>query len=205
MYLFKLLKTLLNFFNFNFINGFHLFYGYCSHIINYGIQSFFWMIWKWSHCMKMFYKSNCIFSNTFVFLCASGSTEGISNKVIVHGPTVTSSNVHEANSATLQCSVLPTSRNKSCPAETRFYWFRAEDDKSLPNILYITGEEHSECNNQSCVCHIAKSISSHDQGTYHCALAACGEILFGNGTRLAANHDLGTFIFDKFVFLLVSS
>ncbi|XP_075868435.1 uncharacterized protein LOC142877862 isoform X5 [Nelusetta ayraudi] len=145
------------------------------------------------HCALMDWM-DAIWSTTY--LSIKGSTEGISNNVTVHGPTVSSA-VHEGNSATLQCSVLSTARNKSCPAQYSFYWFRAEDDKSVPNALYVSGKEHNECDSQSCVYHFSKNISYHDMGTYYCALAACGEILFGNGISLEATHGLGGSFWSK--------
>ncbi|KAF7660988.1 hypothetical protein LDENG_00271130 [Lucifuga dentata] len=36
----------------------------------------------------------------------------------------------------------------------------------------------------SCAYSFSKNISSSDAGTYYCAVASCGEILFGNGTKL---------------------
>lgn len=138
-------------------------------------------------CTELHYfKHICLFY-------AAGSNEGIFNNVIVDEPTVSSA-VHEGNSATLQCSVLSTSRDKPCPALYSFHWFRAGENKSVPNVLYVSGEQHQECDSQSCIYHFSKNISSHDMGTYYCALAACGEILFGNGTRLGATRGLCKFV-----------
>lgn len=145
------------------------------------------------HCALMDWM-DAIWSTTY--LSIKGSTEGISNNVTVHGPTVSSA-VHEGNSATLECSVLSTSRNKSCPAQYSFYWFRAAEDKSIPNALYVSGEKHNECDSQSCVYHFSKNISYHDMGTYYCAVAACGEILLGNGIRLEATHGFGGSLWSK--------
>uniref|UniRef100_A0A3Q2X9G0 Immunoglobulin subtype domain-containing protein n=1 Tax=Haplochromis burtoni TaxID=8153 RepID=A0A3Q2X9G0_HAPBU len=46
--------------------------------------------------------------------------------------------------------------------------------------VYFSGSETE----QSCVYRLSKNISSSDSGTYYCAVATCGEILFGNGTKL---------------------
>lgn len=69
------------------------------------------------------------------------------------------------------------------------YWFRAGLDKSYPNIIYTNGNRSDECDvrfetQRSCVHHFSKNISAIDDGTYYCAVAMCGEILFGNGTKL---------------------
>ncbi|KAG7465337.1 hypothetical protein MATL_G00175350 [Megalops atlanticus] len=42
----------------------------------------------------------------------------------------------------------------------------------------------------SCVYKLPKrNLSPSDAGTYYCAVATCGEILFGNGTRLDVQGD----------------
>lgn len=86
---------------------------------------------------------------------------------------------------TLQCSVLSKSQNETCPGDYSVYWFRAGLDKSHPNIIYSNGNRRDECDTQrSCVHRFSKNVSSTDAGTYYCAVAMCGEILFGNGTKL---------------------
>uniref|UniRef100_A0A671Y474 Ig-like domain-containing protein n=1 Tax=Sparus aurata TaxID=8175 RepID=A0A671Y474_SPAAU len=90
---------------------------------------------------------------------------------------------------TLQCSVLSDSETKTCPGDHSVFWFRVGSDKSHPNILYTDGNRRDECEDRSdtqksCVHHFSKNISSSDAGTYYCAVATCGEILFGNGAKL---------------------
>lgn len=134
------------------------------------------------------------------FCIVADSTEGIFTDVLVRGPTVAPSAAREGNSASLHCSVLSTPPEKSCSAQYSFYWFRAKDDQSLPSVLYVSGEEHSECDSQRCVYHFSKNISSDDMGTYYCALAACGEILFGHGTKLEGTHGFSRFDFFSSLF-----
>ena len=69
------------------------------------------------------------------------------------------------------------------------FWFRVGSDKSHPNILYTDGNRRDECEDRSdtqksCVHHFSKKVSSSDAGTYYCAVATCGEILFGNGAKV---------------------
>uniref|UniRef100_A0A671Y471 Ig-like domain-containing protein n=1 Tax=Sparus aurata TaxID=8175 RepID=A0A671Y471_SPAAU len=90
---------------------------------------------------------------------------------------------------TLQCSVLSDSETKTCPGDHSVFWFRVGSDKSHPNILYTDGNRRDECEDRSdtqksCVHHFSKNISSSDAGTYYCAVATCGEILFGNGDKV---------------------
>uniref|UniRef100_UPI003AAFDC3D signal-regulatory protein beta-2-like n=1 Tax=Centroberyx gerrardi TaxID=166262 RepID=UPI003AAFDC3D len=103
-----------------------------------------------------------------------------------------SKSVHPGDSVTLQCSVLSDSQTRICPGEHSVFWFRAGSDESHPNIIYTHGNSHDECEKSpetpsaphSCVYSFCKNVSSSDAGTYYCAVAACGEILFGNGAKL---------------------
>ncbi|XP_044060551.1 signal-regulatory protein beta-2-like isoform X2 [Siniperca chuatsi] len=99
--------------------------------------------------------------------------------------------VRPGDSVTLQCSVLSDSENRTCPGDHSVYWFRAKSDESHPSVIYAHGNSGDECEKslearspQKCVYNFSKKVSSSDAGTYYCAVATCGEILFGNGTKL---------------------
>uniref|UniRef100_A0A4W6F916 Ig-like domain-containing protein n=1 Tax=Lates calcarifer TaxID=8187 RepID=A0A4W6F916_LATCA len=99
--------------------------------------------------------------------------------------------VRPGDSVTLQCSVLSDSEKKTCLEDHHVYWFRARSDKSHPSLIYAhrnhsdTCEEGPEVHSpQKCVYSFSKNVSSSDAGTYYCAVATCGEIIFGNGTKL---------------------
>uniref|UniRef100_A0A4W6FCW6 Ig-like domain-containing protein n=1 Tax=Lates calcarifer TaxID=8187 RepID=A0A4W6FCW6_LATCA len=94
--------------------------------------------------------------------------------------------VRPGDSVTLQCSVLSESENKTCPGDHSVYWFRAGSDKSHPEIIYTDGNDCEKRSDslKSCVYHFSKNVSSSDSGTYYCAVATCGEIIFGDGTKL---------------------
>ena len=93
---------------------------------------------------------------------------------------------------TLQCSVLSESQKKTCPEEHRVYWFRVASGESRPSLIYAQSSSDGECERspefqplQSCVYSFSKeNISISDAGNYYCAAAACGMIVFGNGTKL---------------------
>ncbi|CAB1345278.1 unnamed protein product [Coregonus sp. 'balchen'] len=54
--------------------------------------------------------------------------------------------------------------------------FRHGSGVSHPGSIYTHGDS---------VCNLPKrNLSLSDAGTYYCAVASCGEILFGNGTKL---------------------
>ncbi|XDV18810.1 hypothetical protein PO909_024430, partial [Leuciscus waleckii] len=94
--------------------------------------------------------------------------------------------LHPGDSVNLQCSIF----RESCAGEHSVYWFRQSLGDSQ-GVLYTKGERNGQCKNssesqtQSCVYNLLKSnISDSDTGIYYCAVAACGEILFGKGTQL---------------------
>uniref|UniRef100_A0A3P9CNQ7 Ig-like domain-containing protein n=1 Tax=Maylandia zebra TaxID=106582 RepID=A0A3P9CNQ7_9CICH len=111
------------------------------------------------------------------------------------------------NTATLQCSVLSDSENKTCPGVNNVFWFRAGSNKSHPNIIYTDGNRTDQCEKRSdhqkrCVYRFSKNVSSSDAGTYYCAVATCGEILFGNGTTVELGMILFYFAFHYYNLLL---
>ncbi|XP_037531425.1 uncharacterized protein LOC119408654 [Nematolebias whitei] len=92
-----------------------------------------------------------------------------------------------ADLETLQCSVLSDPEDESCSRGLSMFWFRS--DKSTPDFLYTDGSRPANCDEardteRRCSYDFSKKISSSDDGTYYCAVAACGQILFGNGTNL---------------------
>ncbi|XP_035983516.1 uncharacterized protein LOC118557496 [Fundulus heteroclitus] len=111
------------------------------------------------------------------------------------------------DSVTLQCSVLPESLSSS--DHHTVHWFKAGSDESHPNMLYVHVDSGDKCewipqepSEHKCVYNLSlRSVSSSDAGTYYCAVATCGQILFGEGTKLEVqgvssfSHSLGTFIF----------
>ncbi|TKS72092.1 Signal-regulatory protein beta-2 [Collichthys lucidus] len=108
--------------------------------------------------------------------------------------------VRPGDSVTLQCSVLSDSEDKTCPGEHSVYWFRAGSDESYPSLIYAHGNSGDECERspqthspQKCVYSFSKNVSSSDAGTYYCAVATCGEILFGNGIKLEIEGNCRTF------------
>uniref|UniRef100_A0A3Q2FLS0 Ig-like domain-containing protein n=1 Tax=Cyprinodon variegatus TaxID=28743 RepID=A0A3Q2FLS0_CYPVA len=101
-----------------------------------------------------------------------------------------SDTVHEGDSLNLQCSIF--SEKKTCPEESRVFWLRFSSGATRPSLIYAQKEfegksEHNRDtqSGQSCVFSFVKdNISFLDTGTYYCAVAACGRVVFGNGTKL---------------------
>ncbi|CAI5652785.1 unnamed protein product [Oreochromis niloticus] len=122
------------------------------------------------------------------YLSVKGNTERTSNYIVEQQP-IQSNPVNPGDTANLQCSVLSDSENKTCQGDDNVLWFRTGSDKSHPNIIYTDGNRTNRCEKRSehqkrCFYQLSKNVSSSDAGTYYCAVATCGEILFGNGTTL---------------------
>uniref|UniRef100_A0A665WCF1 Ig-like domain-containing protein n=1 Tax=Echeneis naucrates TaxID=173247 RepID=A0A665WCF1_ECHNA len=123
--------------------------------------------------------------------------------------------VRPGDSVTLQCSVLFDSEKKTCPGDHSVYWFRAGSDEAHPSFIYAHGNnrDHYHCkkspeseSTQKCDYFFSKNVSSSDAGTHYCAVATCGEILFGNGTKLEIEGKSGIFLYNcsncLFLFLI---
>ncbi|XP_029522611.1 uncharacterized protein LOC115133488 isoform X1 [Oncorhynchus nerka] len=100
-----------------------------------------------------------------------------------------SESVHPGDSVTLNCTI----HTETCAGEHSVYWFRHVSGESHPGIIYTHGDKSDQCEKspqagsppQSCVYNLPKrNLSFSDAGTYYCAVASCGELLFGNGTKL---------------------
>ncbi|XP_040903673.1 uncharacterized protein LOC121188153 isoform X2 [Toxotes jaculatrix] len=95
--------------------------------------------------------------------------------------------VQLGDSVTLQCSLL--SKNKEnrvqCPGEHSVHWFRSGSGGFHPGIIYTHSSRRDEQEGRSCVYSLSKTMqNSSDAGTYYCAVVTCGEILFGEGTKV---------------------
>ncbi|XP_036403581.1 uncharacterized protein LOC118790695 [Megalops cyprinoides] len=108
--------------------------------------------------------------------------------------------VQPGDSVTLQCTI----DTETCAGEHSVYWFRQGSGESSPGVIYTHGNSSDQCERtsgagsptQSCVYKLPKTnLSLSDAGTYHCAVATCGEILFGNGTRLDVEEGVNHIVF----------
>uniref|UniRef100_A0A3B4YMT1 Ig-like domain-containing protein n=1 Tax=Seriola lalandi dorsalis TaxID=1841481 RepID=A0A3B4YMT1_SERLL len=132
--------------------------------------------------------------NVFFFLNFTGSQPDVT-------AVPTSDPVHPGDSETLRCSVLFDSEKKTCPGDHSVYCFRAESHEFHLTLLYAHGQDGDICEKtleaqltQKCVYNFSKSISFSDAGTHYCAVVMCGEILFGNGTKLDVEGNCRTFL-----------
>uniref|UniRef100_A0A3B5QM64 Immunoglobulin kappa light chain-like n=1 Tax=Xiphophorus maculatus TaxID=8083 RepID=A0A3B5QM64_XIPMA len=143
--------------------------------------------------------SNVQTSDSAVYYCVSGHSfqfdflEGITVQVKDLALNLQTSvyqseleTIHTGDSAVLNCTV----HTGICDGEHRVYWLKNSDESS-PRIIYAQGDRRNQCemnpNSQShtCVYNLPlENLNVSHAGTYYCAVAACGYILFGNGTKL---------------------
>uniref|UniRef100_A0A3B5PYW9 Immunoglobulin kappa light chain-like n=1 Tax=Xiphophorus maculatus TaxID=8083 RepID=A0A3B5PYW9_XIPMA len=108
-------------------------------------------------------------------------------------------------SVTLNCTMLTGTVN----GDHNVYWFRKNSEGSGLGTLFTTTRSGGPCARSSedgpdvlrCVYSLPRrNVTVSDAGTYHCAVASCGRILFGPGTRLYVG---GQFEVSVFVCILV--
>uniref|UniRef100_A0AAV2JGG2 Ig-like domain-containing protein n=1 Tax=Knipowitschia caucasica TaxID=637954 RepID=A0AAV2JGG2_KNICA len=86
----------------------------------------------------------------------------------------------------------------TCLGPHRVHWFRQSEESAA--VLYGEDQCQSDETNPTNSCfydlHI-HNVRSEQTGTYYCAVAACGQVLFGNGTRLRVRE-----VSDMLVYVL---
>ncbi|XP_056156137.1 uncharacterized protein LOC130130452 [Lampris incognitus] len=130
---------------------------------------------------------HCIGSDDYGFKFKEGvilSVKG-SGSAIVHQPV--SEWVQRGDYVTLNCTV----RTETCDGEVNVYWF-TNSGKSHPGVIYTNRVKNTHCERRAetqtvtCFYTLPKNnLTSSDAGTYYCAVVSCGEILFGNGTKIS--------------------
>ncbi|XP_072542981.1 novel immune-type receptor 8 [Salminus brasiliensis] len=112
---------------------------------------------------------------------------------------------------TLNCTVNIVDANCT-ESQYVVYWYKDDSGKPESGMIYTHGVSNSQCSRtgsptQSCVYKLPKrNLSLSDAGTYYCAVAACGEILFGNGTKLnITDNNLPATVSPTYLILVFSN
>ncbi|XP_028462036.1 uncharacterized protein LOC114573973 isoform X2 [Perca flavescens] len=133
----------------------------------------------------------CASSDTYTYIVkfAEGTlvdVEGSGLKVPATVHQSASESIQPGGSVTLDCTV----HTGTCDGEHRVYWFK-NSEESQPGLIYTHGGRNDQCERKpntqthTCVYKLPmKSLNLSHAGTYYCAVASCGHILFGNGTKL---------------------
>uniref|UniRef100_A0A3P9JGR3 Ig-like domain-containing protein n=1 Tax=Oryzias latipes TaxID=8090 RepID=A0A3P9JGR3_ORYLA len=90
-------------------------------------------------------------------------------------------------SVNFQCLMISKNEenNITCPGNQNVLWFRSASGSSHPGFICTPTDLNNQTAGKSCVYRLTKTLNdSSDAGIYYCAVAMCGEILFGNGTRV---------------------
>ncbi|XP_027894763.1 V-set and immunoglobulin domain-containing protein 2-like [Xiphophorus couchianus] len=157
----------------------------------------------------------CASGISFVFEFGEGATVSVKNPVLENTAWVRQSEsgaVQTGSSVTLNCTV----QTGSCGGEHSVYWFR-HSGESHPGLIYTHRGNSNECeksqNTQTHTCMYdlpIKNLSKSHAGTYYCAVASCGQVLFGNGTKLdleseAVSLSLVYFLSAALIFTVILS
>ncbi len=128
----------------------------------------------------------CCFT-VFTDVIFLSESDGIRRTMVLQEPV--SDRLHPGDSVTLQCSVI----SQICAGKYSVYWFRHSSGHSDPGIIYTHDNRSDQCMKrsengsptQSCVYSLSQTeLTTSDAGIYYCAVATCGKIHLGNGTKL---------------------
>uniref|UniRef100_A0A3B4YHQ7 Immunoglobulin kappa light chain-like n=1 Tax=Seriola lalandi dorsalis TaxID=1841481 RepID=A0A3B4YHQ7_SERLL len=131
----------------------------------------------------------CVRSNLYEFEFCEGTTVTVQDSCLNIQASVHQSGsetIQPGGSVTLNCTV----HTGTCDGEHSVYWFK-DSEESHPGLIYTHGGRNDQCerksNTQPYICDYnlpMQSLNLSHAGTYYCAVASCGRILFGNGTKL---------------------
>uniref|UniRef100_A0A8C1AUR7 Ig-like domain-containing protein n=1 Tax=Cyprinus carpio carpio TaxID=630221 RepID=A0A8C1AUR7_CYPCA len=135
------------------------------------------------------YYCGSAYSNVMEFV---GGTEliveGLKSYTVIKQPALIPS--HHGDSVSLTCTVL----NEKCVGNNSVYWIIQESEESRPTFIGAHGTSIGHCEWSSeagfrarrCIYSFSKKdLKLSDSGAYNCTVAACGEMLFWNDTKLA--------------------
>ncbi|CAN9501331.1 unnamed protein product [Ophioblennius macclurei] len=127
------------------------------------------------HCMFFSYQNPTFSVSVTVSVKGFGS-----DATLIRQPG--SEMIRPPGSVTLDCTV----HTGSCDGEHHVYWYK-ESEESLPVLFHTHGGRNDQCDTQDNTCFYQlpmDNLTQADAGMYYCAVAACGQVLFGKGTQL---------------------
>uniref|UniRef100_A0A668RBV8 Ig-like domain-containing protein n=1 Tax=Oreochromis aureus TaxID=47969 RepID=A0A668RBV8_OREAU len=128
----------------------------------------------------------CSYFYTLMFLetiIVNVNDSDLNIRALVHQSA--SETIQPGGSVSLHCMVHTM---LSCDGEHSVYWFK---DSTQPGLIYTHGVRNDQCERKdnkrthTCVYNLTiETLNLSHAGIYYCAVASCGHILFGNGTKL---------------------
>ncbi|XP_039455378.1 uncharacterized protein LOC120433333 [Oreochromis aureus] len=127
-----------------------------------------------------------VYASTFLeTIIVNVNDSDLNIRALVHQSA--SGTIQPGGSVSLHCMVHTM---LSCDGEHSVYWFKDSED-SQPGLIYTHGVRNDQCERKAnkrthtCVYNLRiESLNVSHAGIYYCAVASCGHILFGNGTKL---------------------
>ncbi|XP_053199344.1 uncharacterized protein LOC128383783 [Scomber japonicus] len=148
------------------------------------------------YCVSSYFKILLFLEATTLNVKGSG----LNIQALVHQSA--SESIQPGGSVTLNCTV----HTGTCDdGEHSVYWFKYSEE-SHPGLIYTHGGRNDQCerntNTQThtCVYNLPmKSLNLSHAGTYYCAVASCGQILFGDGTKLEVCNEVDSLVLVYFL------
>ncbi|XP_041635946.1 uncharacterized protein LOC121504910 isoform X2 [Cheilinus undulatus] len=129
----------------------------------------------------------CVSSYAYNFDFADGTTLSVKGGISESGWTIQAL-VHQSAAETSSAALSCTVHTGTCDGEHSVYWFR-NSEEAHPGLIYTHGGRNDQCERNpntetnTCVFNLPLDLLNLSHaGTYYCAVATCGHILFGNGT-----------------------
>ncbi|XP_062300811.1 uncharacterized protein LOC134005819 [Scomber scombrus] len=125
---------------------------------------------------------------------------GLNIQALVHQSA--SESIQSGGSVTLNCTV----HTGTCDdGKHSVYWFK-NSEESHPGLIYTHGGRNDQCERKTntqthtCVYNFPmKSLNLSHAGTYYCAVASCGHIRFGDGTKLDVCNEVDSLVLVYFL------
>ncbi|XP_075307050.1 uncharacterized protein LOC142368759 [Odontesthes bonariensis] len=146
----------------------------------------------------------CAIGNSFMYEFGEWTTvivkdSGLNIHALVHqSESVT---IQSRGSVTLNCTV----HTGTCDGQHNVYWLK-ESGEPHPGKIHIHEgssyrcERNPDTQTQTCVYNLLmKNLNVSHAGTYYCAVASCGHILFGNRTKFIFESELDSLVFVYFL------
>ncbi|XP_060951839.1 immunoglobulin kappa light chain-like [Limanda limanda] len=140
----------------------------------------------------------CLMDKRYVFEFMEGVTvsvkgSGSNIQAVVHQ----SESIQPGGSVTLSCTV----HTGTCDGEHSVYWFKNSEELQ-PGLIYTHGDRNDQCERKpdkkthTCFYNLSmERLNRSHAGTYYCAVAACGHIVFGDGTKLEFNDAVNWLVY----------